>query len=301
MSACAQHVTTLRIHAAADLKEDKELRAADWQCPGCHVRMVGAAVDPGRTFKVIPYFRAEPDHAKNCTAESALSLVHPVKRITAQQRTALAAMAPTVLRLPEFRQEGDRVAHAPQDDAAHQPVNGERAQPDNQNREQVTSSLTLIARHYALAPDLRNSRLRIPGVNGNSYDECISRLGNFRADPPAIRFVILHAPVAFVVGITVGEHTLDVPLHCGKWVAGAEGKRPGYVPRYRVRFDTTNWAERHITSMRQNAEAWVSEQMDLEGTHTEVHLFFLGVQDLRDLTLFIVNDWRLGCFQTVLR
>jgi len=301
MSACAQHVTTLRIHVAADLKENEELRAAAWQCPGCHVRMVGVAVDPDRNFKVIPYFRAEPDHAENCTAESALSLVHPVKKITAQQRTALAALAPTVLRLPDLRQEGDEAAHAPQDDAAHQPVNGERARPDNPNREQVTGSLTLIARHYALAPDLRNSRLRIPGVVGNSYNECINRLGNFPANPLAIRYVILHAPVAFAVGIVVGENTLDIPLHCGRWTVGTEGRKSEYAPRYRVRFDTTNWGARHGTSMRQNAEAWVSEQRKLEGKHTEVHLFFLGVQDPHDLTLFIVNDWRLGCFQTVLR
>lgn len=301
MAACAQNAGTLQIHAAADLRTDEELRAANWQCPGCQVRMVPAAVDPDRKYARVPYFRAEPEHDPGCFVEGALELVHPTRRLAPQRRDALAAMAPTALRLAALRPQRAGHQQPPGGHVVQQPPGGGPRAPGDPNREQVTGSLALVARHYALAPELRHLRLRIPGLTGGTYDECIKPLRNFTVAPPQAEYCVLHAPVAFAAAMHVEEHAFEVPLHRGRWVARAGNERSGYDPRYRVRFDAALWPGRQVIALRQSAEAWMAEQRDLRGEAAEVHLLFLGRQSPDDPTLFVVGDWRLACFQTMLR
>lgn len=303
LAACAQHVVTGQIHAAADLKMDAELRSAAWQCPGCQVQMVAAAVDPGKTFARVPYFRAEPGHHAECNVEGILDLVHPKKRLAPQKRDALAAMAPTALRLRDLRPQVAGDQQAPARPVVQQPGARGPRPPGDPNREQVTGSLALIARHYALLPMCRKFRLRIEGVQGTTYSECIQPLQNFAGEPPQLPHCVLHVPIAFAAAGVVGApDVFEIPLHRGRWMQGEEDRKGRFDPRYRVQFDTTHWRGRQIQALRESADAWIAEQRKLatEKIRLDVHLFFLGRRDPTDLTRFIVPDWRLACFQTML-
>lgn len=299
------------IHAAIDLQGDAELRRDRWVCPGCQTAMTPAAVNPHETFKVVPYFRASGAHKRGCTAEGVFSAVHPKPRQSTKQREALSAMAPTVLHLPSLRlqvADGGQVGVGAVGGRENHHSNCTTTGEATKNPVRTTTSLALIARHYAMVGPQKSDPLRISGVTGTNYGECIEPLRSFDVQepaPPRQRFRIAHAPVAFRDGIPLNG-PITVTLHRGALQKpdgeNTENKRAKLAVRYQVIFETRDWPEQQVQAIRRNALAWIEEQkkLALQGDKLEIHLFFLGLQSDDGLS-FVVSDWRLACFQSMLK
>lgn len=166
--------------------------------------------------------------------------------------------------------------------------------------ERVTGSLALIARHSVLLPDERGRPLRIPGVDGRTYAECIGPIGNFDGNvAPRHPYRVLHGPVAFREGVAE-QGPVNITLFRGRRRLPEPGGRSRLDPRYVVSFDTAAWPEAQVSGIRRNAQAWVDDQRRRGDDDLEVHLFFLGRQSADGMG-FVVSDWRLACFQTMPR
>ncbi|MFL5288017.1 MAG: hypothetical protein ACJ8AW_45395 [Rhodopila sp.] len=172
----ALRINTNSIISAEQLWEMDNPRAVGFVCPDCHVKLIPAACDKGRDWKVRPYFKRPEGtkHAEWCNMEARDKLVAEAARTPVLTRnppplpvyTRLdLAQENTSIRMPE-ETGAARSALRHVESAGHEPSG-----PFTNRHNRTAGTIRPICRQFAdfPHPNDRKVRLSLPGVVATTY------------------------------------------------------------------------------------------------------------------------------------
>ena len=293
----ARHRPTGIVMDAYELACAEEELTNEWVCPGCDVVMIPVAcgdVD----YKVSAHFRAIEPHDATCSFDG----LHPNARRgeirNVEQEAGHPAAMPNVLRLATLRPQLRDECNGRPDTV---PVNPARGAGDDDGvraaHAATASMLHRIAAAYCRYPAQRGARLRIPNCGGRTYQRCFRRLKNAH-DRVLYEYRVLFASIRFSHP-TDRDNVVTIELEPAIWRSGWTGTRMPPDERYRVAFHTEAWSQRSRDRFRHGLDEAVAAQRVFVNARNDLwrtYVFFLGEQDPRDWSTFLVEDHRLVCF-----
>lgn len=285
--------------AAKDLKKSRRGLNDIWVCPTCGAKMIPVACGT-KKYKVKPYFRAVEQHHGDCDWDGKITRVTKGESRSIKESIDSHGEIPDRFRPRKHRQQlvsaenaGKVAKRKPQyrRDNVASSAEGKSRRPD-------AGSLFQLVEPYLTKPSSRKSPLSIDGVSFRTYETCIRRLKAVE-EYRKFAYRILFAPIRYrgldqrpnyEIGID-----LDVTVEMDSTI---EIARLGRFPRYRVLFLTKEWhpRTRAIFTKTLLRAVQIQKERHEKPNPSPVNVFFLGTQDERDLTTFLVDDHRFVCF-----
>lgn len=228
------------LHSAGELRIEPALQEMTWECLDCRVEMAPVAVDPGREFKVIPYFRCVMQHAEDCQADGAIVPVSGEPRRTPEGANGNPGAVPSRLRLVEHRLlVEDRERDDQDDDVARRTDGGQPGQAGREH-DNVAGALHRIAEAYCIYEGIDRWPLSIPGCVGQTYGECFERLVS-TSYGREYRRKVYYAEISFR-RVEALDDLVEIALQPAFFTPMPDGrKQPN---SFRVRFNTRDWTGR---------------------------------------------------------
>lgn len=264
-------------------------------CRGCGIKLIPKSFEQDNVRR--PYFAQLPglDHIPGCDVDGEKKLVKAgrTKRLSTAQE-GFPAPYPSRLVLIDERPVVD--GDAPRDTEPKGHRNGQGTpRPESGNtstpRKRAANTIRPICRTFIRFPYDRDLDLSIPGINAKNY---LTAFKKIKWDE-LCRYSearIFYSPILWKKA-TETEEYLEVLVDAGE----REDKK--LTNGYRVRIEWAEWSKAKRTYVRNELEAARKEAIDAKGkdskTKLKGYLFFIGEQDIRDMTLFKVRDHRLIC------
>lgn len=264
-------------------------------CRGCGIKLNPKSFERDNIRR--PHFALLPglDHIPGCDVDGEKKLVKAgrTKRLSTTHEGFPAPYPSRLVLIDERRVVGD----APAADTEPKARRGgqDASRPENGNtsttRKRAANTIRPICRTFIRFPYDRDLDLSIPDINAKNYLTVFKKL---KWDE-LCRYSearIFYSPILWKKA-TETEEYLEVLVDAG------ERQVKKLTNGYRVRIEWAEWSKAKRTYVRNELEAARKEAIDTKGkdskTKLKGYLFFIGEQDIKDLTLFRVRDHRLIC------
>lgn len=287
---------TREIVEAEDLWLLDSVDTESYECWGCGITMHPAAWEKDK--KVRAYFKKKRyiQHHHNCDADAETIVIRQGQKESVRNILDSApGLMPSGLKLIEQRPVVQpNIAGNENNSSATRSVSsvsGEGSSPERQSRRQV-NSIRNICRAFIRFPHDREMSLNVPGISGQIYMTAFKKLRNEIQSYPEPK--IFYAPLLWN-GFSEHDEKLIISLS-GEWGVDDSGK-PKSTRSYQIHIEWVNWSKAKRTVVRKELEAARTEAIEAngKGMKDKAWIFFIGKQDVENLEIFYVSDYRLIC------
>lgn len=264
-------------------------------CRGCGIKVLPASYKP--TNVVRPYFTTgkEVDHKADCDVDGEKKLVtRGKKERLSTQRDGFPVPYPSRLVLRDERpvvDDGSLSGAGPK--AGGKPGTEQSTSADGTSsptRRRAANTIRPICRTFINFPYDRDLELAIPGIEATNYLSVFKKL---KWDELSLysEAKLFYAAMRWNKPVETDEF-LEIALDAGE---RDETKR--LQRGHRIRVEWADWSKSKRTYVRNEIEAARKEAIEAKEKNPKIkgYLFFIGQQDLDDITLFRVVDHRLIC------
>lgn len=264
-------------------------------CRGCAVQVFPVSYDKTRHRKR-PHFRLGPGrrHALDCRVDGEMELVAAGRKASVHTGEGFPFPFPNSLVVREKR---PIVADTNNGEVAAGPgrprVVGGGGAARATHHGHTVGSIRPICRAFLNMPhDRYRLPLRVPGVEGTTYQQVFRHARSALAAEVPVRG-LFYGPIRWTAKPITDGASCELTLNTGEW----DEEQRKFKAFVRVRFAWEQWSKRQRAAL---LEEWTVAQEEAKGSAgkgSEVKgwLFFVGVRDTMDKTLFHVDAFPMAC------
>lgn len=265
-------------------------------CRGCTQQVFPASYDKAINKKR-PYFKLGPlkEHLMGCDVDGEAKIINRAKKDRVSTPEGFPMPFPNRLVLTDHRPVEREGEGSPPEDGRTRTV-GSQERADTTERKHhghTVTTIRMICRAYMRYPNDRPyMRLRVPSVAGETYLHVFKSLGG-KPEPLVDPTRLFYAPIRWTAEPVIREEYCELTLSAGEWDQ-VSGK---YIGLYRVRVHWANWSKvrrdtliREYEATREEARVQARSEKAAQGW-----IFFVGMQDATDPSVFNVENHRLIC------
>jgi hypothetical protein len=286
----ARDCKTQQIVEADDLKLLEHVDTYGYECHGhnCGVTAFPRAFRPENLVRA--HFQVRESHGAECDVAAEVAIIERGSKASVQQELETSpGLSPARLQLVDTRQIVDP-ALIPS--GVRSQTEGRKTFPDSAGSRPAgrrpANSIRPICRAFMRFPFDRQLSLHIDGIDTTTYQTVFKKLRSKGLEHFAKRRVF-YSELAWKAAKDTPEH-LSVPLNSGEWIDGK-------LQCYNVVVHWAEWSNTARTRLRKELETARLENIAAakRNAKSRTYLFFIGLQDVAEPSLFHVEDPRLIC------
>ena len=283
----ARDCVTKEIVEAEDLKLLAVVDTYGYQCTGCDTQAFPRSYRPENLLRA--HFQIRDSHGPGCETEKESKVIAQGKRGSVQRELETSpGLSPARLQLIDTRTIVDPAL--PRTEQQTQSVGRQDTMGNTARREgrRAANSIRPICRAFLRFPYDRHLSLEVPGVAPATYQTAFKKLRSKGLEQfPHAR--IFYGELAWTQAVESPEY-LTISLNAGEW---EEQK----LTPYQVVVHWHGWSA--VARGRLKNELEIARQENMKAKKgkqsSRSYLFFVGVQDAKNLAIFHVLDHRLIC------
>lgn len=256
----------------------------NYACRGCYAPVIPCSYQSEN--KKRPYFRSKEKHNPDCDIDGERELINKGKQGQVSNQNSFPGRYPNSLQLKDERTEveadsTDKQTLKPKQKTAS--TTSSTGGALQYRGHYIANTIRPICRFFINFPYDRHLRLKISGIEGESYKNIFTYLAN--GDPELYKKIKLYYACIKWKSITEHDDHLD-----------AELLPKGKSESYKVRINWKNWSTSKRNYIKNELVAGTQEAIDAHQSTKRGWLFFIGNQDTENPHIFNIDDHRLMCY-----
>lgn len=292
----ARNRHTLEPIEAEELWDMTSVDSDGYICRGCVTQVFPASYDKKRNKKR-PYFSLGPvnKHKFGCNVDGEENIIKRATQVRVGTPEGFPLPFPNRLTLTDERvvtpggnsqpggQTGGRTGSRTGTEGAQ-----------NRHHGHTVKTIRPVCRTFIKFPNDREYLpLEIPNVPGDTYAKVFWCLGSKKPEHFKTPLHLYFAAIRWKAESVVTETYCELTLNAGEW----DEKDKKYKSLSRIHIDWSNWSQSRRDTFIMEFEATREEAAEEAKANSQIKgwMFFVGIQDLVDPSVFHIDDYRLIC------
>lgn len=287
---------TLEFVEAEELWNMDTVDSDGYICRGCVTQVFPASYDKKRNKKR-PYFSLGPvnKHKAGCNVDGEEKIVNRAKKGRVGGAEGFPLPFPSRLTFTDERPVVPGAAHASSAPVGGRNGGGVGAKIGlHSHHGHTVKTIRPACRAFINFPyDREDLPLAIPNVPGDTYAKVFWYLGSRRPEHFKSPSHLYYAAIRWKAEPVATEMHCEFTLNAGEW----DENQKGYKSLSRLRVNWSSWSQSRRSTLIREFEATREEAIEAAKVDGQIKgwIFFVGIQDADDPSVFHVDNHRLIC------